>query len=127
MLEQFKEITLKKCDKGHLLKWSTYSENEYAGGEYYCNECGNHAKTADGRFFCEECKYDMCKTCGKKEPEKTIKKCKNGHELAFSTYKLGGYSQGKYACDICHNAYDCKDGRFFCRDCSYDMCKNCGK
>ncbi len=49
------------CPSGHALAWSAMSN--YAGGLYCCNQCGSNQPTANGRWWCQECQFDICPNC----------------------------------------------------------------
>lgn len=50
--------------------------------------------------------------------------CAKSHPLQW-TIDSTGYPGGIYACDKCRNSKPCKDGRWCCVQCQYDLCLNC--
>ena len=75
---------------------------------------------------CGTCLYYMCccylcfgKTTVAVENSRV---CRNGHELILSNFE---YPEGKYGCDKCGNGGFCREGRWHCDACTYDVCPNC--
>eukprot|EP01022_Parablepharisma_sp_SALTPOND_P024933 TRINITY_DN5629_c0_g1_i2.p1 TRINITY_DN5629_c0_g1~~TRINITY_DN5629_c0_g1_i2.p1 ORF type:complete len:1130 (+),score=51.26 TRINITY_DN5629_c0_g1_i2:173-3562(+) len=117
------KCSILNCPKGHTLNQSTFA---YRSGNYKCDNCSAIRKCTESRWFCEPCKYDICYNCRAPSAAETksssTTNCSKGHSLIFST---DSYKCGKYRCDKCRTNGNCEDGRWFCKDCQYDICQNC--
>eukprot|EP01022_Parablepharisma_sp_SALTPOND_P014180 TRINITY_DN190_c0_g1_i1.p1 TRINITY_DN190_c0_g1~~TRINITY_DN190_c0_g1_i1.p1 ORF type:complete len:1066 (+),score=81.34 TRINITY_DN190_c0_g1_i1:2683-5880(+) len=126
------------CLRNHRLN---FDFTIYPGNVYLCDECDRQGKCTCGRWRCSVCNYDLCTYCA--PPPKidrpvptsiygrsgsapiassVITTCTKGHMLWYSTYS---YLSGEYECNKCFRHANCKDGRWFCIQCEYDICLSC--
>lgn len=125
-----------RCTRSHKLKFDRYL---YPDNAYWCDRCDREGKCTSGRWFCKLCNYDICTCCSPASVdsysiyEKSGKKpdpvastvttmCFKGHLLWYSDYS---YLSGQYNCNKCFTDENCKDKRWFCVQCEYDICPNC--
>lgn len=52
--------TSSTCPSGHALAWNTAG---YTSGAFSCNQCKTTFPTANGRWFCQDCQFDICSSC----------------------------------------------------------------
>lgn len=109
------------CKKGHALTWCTEAAG-YAMGVFSCDGCRTSSQCGNGRWACKDCKYDICPKCN--PPPKPHQFCKKNHPLIWTT-DGAGYAMNVFSCDNCHKSNQCGTGRWFCKDCKYDICPNC--
>lgn len=110
------------CAKGHILNWSTGTDG-YMAGKFSCDECKKSNSCEAGRWSCKACSYDICPKC---RPSGPYPACGKSHPLAWST-STDGYMAGKFSCDGCKQSNSCEEGRWSCKECSYDICTKCRK
>ena len=51
--------------------------------------------------------------------------CGNGHSLLWTDQVGGAYSAGRYGCDRCSVVLECRQNRWWCSLCQYDICPSC--
>ncbi len=121
------------CSRGHMLKFEVYM---YQGGFYRCDICGRTGDCMSRRWLCSHCNFNICTFC-KHAPATahvdvsvvpdsviitSVTACEKGHKLFYSSYS---YFSGEYFCNKCLTKGKCKEGRWFCLMCEYDICPNC--
>jgi len=50
------------CPSGHALAWNT-TPYPNSNGTYACNQCGSIQNAMNGRWFCQDCQFDICPSC----------------------------------------------------------------
>jgi broad specificity phosphatase PhoE len=116
-------MPMQTCAKGHEL---FFSKNCDKGEGYDCVKCLHNGKTADGRWHCLSCNYDLCPTCKPAPSAADLKKCcQRGHPL--EELPLDSDVLPKFTCSRCHKDGETKVGqtRPCCLGCCYDVCPNC--
>jgi len=58
---------LSKCSRGHRLKKETVKKGANKSLLYNCDLCGNSIDEGHSMYSCDDCKYDLCYSCIKKE------------------------------------------------------------
>lgn len=107
------------CKNKHALQWIVDSTG-MAGGKFSCDNCHDSTGCDEGRWNCKECGYDICSNCRKKD----YKRCNKGHGMKWTKEEYPG---GVFSCDGCKSSTSCKDGRWGCKDCGFDICTKCRK
>lgn len=111
------------CEKGHVLLWTENTDGEYKDGKYRCRLCLNNFLCSAKRWWCKECKYDVCPHCKPFQRIPVPGECDNGHKLSWSTKDYFGGN--RYMCNFCGIALPGKSGRWWCSKCNYDICPLC--
>lgn len=107
------------CSQNHVLQ---FSFKAYPGeGGYTCNMCQKAGEINLGRWFCQECQFDICLNC-RAPPEL---KCPDGHNYAFHEYESLGNSS--FICIICGREKQLRKGFLKCEDptCTKLVCMKC--
>lgn len=121
------------CTNGHPFVWATgntfakYAEGD--GWDIYCKNCKKgYSKPS---WQCEECKEDLCETCGRQgKLVKPVLVCNRGHELNWAVDTCS-YYQEKLKClyvfKCCVCSEDKQEPSWHCRYCNYDVCIKCAR
>lgn len=124
-----------KCALGHdMLIVSAGSKHpQYSCGYAQCNVCSSNTSSSEDSYFCAECEYDMCCSCGSRNISEERPSCPAGHiteilAVGADPVAYGSYGSGAAQCDCCGegslNANGCFN--YHCAQCQFDMCRVCG-
>ena len=110
-----------QCLKSHGLVWSR-DKKDFKETKYMCEVCQKEYACSNGRWCCNLCLYDVCHNCRRNKPCNLIDDQK--HPLVWSSISEG-YTAKKYGCKGCQKTGICREGRWNCYDCKYDICGDC--
>lgn len=112
------------CAKAHPMLWTLNNEG-YGGTTYSCDLCHKSNNISLGRWFCAECKSDLCPACLPAPKPFALPPVDGKKHTLTWNISLDGYPGGGYSCDGCHKSNKCGAGRWGCAQCKYDMCPMC--
>lgn len=123
------EGAFRECFEGHPLKWSAQAGK--AALIFTCENCKANGDAENGRWNCENCRYDICSKCRPRMygdrhnatgNEIAKIKCEMEHDMKFLTV---GMKRDIYLCCSCGKAYYGTVARWRCEPCDIDLCRGC--
>jgi hypothetical protein len=120
-----------KCPLNHEMKWSIFVtfQSFKSSNSFYisCDKCS--FTFSSSCWNCSSCDYKLCEKCGNEIGSKSPKiKCLKNHELIWKPdtcfyYNMKGLGFG-FTCKSCQIMKT--EPSWNCRDCNFDLCKDCG-
>lgn len=95
---------------------------------YQCDDCGRVYYGSVKRWFCDGCKFDLCRKCleppdeFKDEVVKEFDTCFRGDKLEFVVQNT---RNGVFDCSLCGKKGYAQNGRWWCRRCNFNLCTTC--